>query len=329
MTRQNLDLGTTANDGTGDTLRQAGTKINTNFQELYQKLGGDSNSLSGSISVGAAGVTFEGSTEDNFETSLVVVDPTDDRIVTLPDATGNIVLDTATQTLTNKTLISSVLTTPQINDASSDHQYVLGVEELAANREISLPLLTGDDQFVFRDHAQTLTNKTLTSPTLTTPGVVTSINDQAGAKLIAVTAAASAVNNLSVTNGPTGSGPDVNAEGTDTNVNLNIAGQGAGSVNIKKAAFGSQTIQVNGAASDEATLIVCNKGTTLFVTLDAGTTVGEYKIFTNKGAGNATITPSNFAQGVSFTLQQYEGCQVVWDGLNWYLIGNQSTVTIL
>ena len=82
-------------------------------------------------------------------------------------------------------------------------------------------------------------------------------------------------------------------------------------------------------ASDEATLIVCNKGTTLFVTLAAGTTVGEYKIFTNKGAGNATITPSNFAQGVSFTLQQYEGCQVVWDGLNWYLIGNQSTVTIL
>ena len=160
MTRQNLDLGTTANDGTGDTLRQAGTKINTNFQELYQKLGGDSSSLTGSISVGAAGITFEGSTEDNFETSLVVVDPTGDRIATLPDATGSIVLDTATQTLTNKTLISSVLTTPQINDASSDHQYVLGVEELAANREISLPLLTGDDQFVFRDHAQTLTNKT-------------------------------------------------------------------------------------------------------------------------------------------------------------------------
>ena len=31
MTRQALALGTSANDGTGDTLRQAGTKINANF----------------------------------------------------------------------------------------------------------------------------------------------------------------------------------------------------------------------------------------------------------------------------------------------------------
>ena len=329
MTRQNLNLGTTANDGTGDTLRQAGTKINANFDELYQKLGGDSSTLTGAISAGSSGVVFEGATDDTFETSLIVVDPTADRIATLPDATGTIVLDTATQTLTNKTLTSPTLTTPQINDASSDHQYILGVEELAANREISLPLLTGDDEFVFKDHAQTLTNKELTSPVLTTPRVATSINDQAGAGLVSVTATASAVNNLSIANAATGSGPELNAVGSDANVNLEISAKGAGSVNISKAAFSSSTIQVNGAVSEEASLIICNKATTLFVTLNAGTTVGEYKIFTNKGAGNATVTPSNFAQGTSFTLQQFDACQVVWDGLNWYLIGNQSTVTIL
>ncbi len=60
----------------------------------------------------------------------------------------------------------SVLTLPQINDTSSDHQYVVAVSELAADRTVTLPLLTGNDEFVFKDHAQTLTNKTLTSPVI-------------------------------------------------------------------------------------------------------------------------------------------------------------------
>jgi hypothetical protein len=55
----------------------------------------------------------------------------------------------------------SVLTLPQINDTSSDHQYVVAVSELAADRTVTLPLLTGNDEFVFKDHTQTLTNKTI------------------------------------------------------------------------------------------------------------------------------------------------------------------------
>ena len=73
----------------------------------------------------------------------------------------------ATQTLTNKTLTSPVLTTPQINDSSADHQYVFSSANLAADRTISLPLLTDNDTFVFLAHTQTLTNKTLTSPVIT------------------------------------------------------------------------------------------------------------------------------------------------------------------
>lgn len=35
MAKQTISLGSSANDGTGDTLRDAGTKINANFTELY------------------------------------------------------------------------------------------------------------------------------------------------------------------------------------------------------------------------------------------------------------------------------------------------------
>ena len=56
---------------------------------------------------------------------------------------------------------NSILTSPEINDAGLDHQYVVTVNDLAANRNIELPLLTGDDVFVFEEHAQTLQNKSL------------------------------------------------------------------------------------------------------------------------------------------------------------------------
>lgn len=39
MTKQSLNLGSAANDNTGDTLRAGGTKINDNFNELYAAIG--------------------------------------------------------------------------------------------------------------------------------------------------------------------------------------------------------------------------------------------------------------------------------------------------
>ena len=39
MARLNIDTGTLGNPATGDTLRTAMTKINTNFEEVYQIVG--------------------------------------------------------------------------------------------------------------------------------------------------------------------------------------------------------------------------------------------------------------------------------------------------
>src|SRR5210317_1413624 len=48
--------------------------------------------------------TFEGSTADANETVLGVIDPTADRTINLPNASGTIVLQDTTDTLTNKTI---------------------------------------------------------------------------------------------------------------------------------------------------------------------------------------------------------------------------------
>lgn len=328
MARQNIGIGASANDGTGDTLRIAGDKINDNFIELYQKLGGDSDALATGISLTNHSIVFEGTSTDSFETTLLVTDPTADRTIYLPNANGTLLTDSATQTLTNKTLGSAVLTTPQINDTSETHQYIVTPAELVADRNVNLPLLTDSDTFVFEAHTQTLTNKSLTTANLTTPRVITSIDDTNGAELIKVTATASAVNEITVANAATGNKPSITASGNNANITLQVNSKGTGSVEISKLALTSSTITSDGAASTSASYIICNKGSALAVTLADGTVVGETKIFTNKGAGTATITPSNFAAGTSFAIAQYEGAQVIWDGTNWYLTGNQSVTTV-
>ena len=309
MTRQNIGIGSAANDGNGDTLRQAGTKINANFAEVYALLGGgDSSNLSTQITLENDAVAFEGSTPNDFEIRLKAADATADRIATLPDATGAVVLDVATQTLTNKTL-----TTPIIASISNSG---------------TMTVPTGGGTLATIGGTQTFTNKTLTSPILNTAKIGTSLNDVNGNELIKVTATGSAVNELTIANGASTTGPTLSATGGGADLNIIMTPKGTGSVELNKAAFSSSTIDANGAASTSATLIIGNKGSQLDVSLADGTTVGEYKIFTNKGAGAMHVTPANFAAGTKFVLAQNEGASCIWDGSNWFLVGNQSVTTV-
>jgi hypothetical protein len=57
-------------------------------------------------------IIFEGTTANDFETTLQVIDPTADRTVSLPDATTTLVGRDTADTLTNKTLTSPVINTP-------------------------------------------------------------------------------------------------------------------------------------------------------------------------------------------------------------------------
>ena len=64
-------------------------------------------------------IIFEGATDDGYETTLTVVDPTNDRTWTLQNATDTVVGLATSDTLTNKTLTSPVLTTPALGTPAS------------------------------------------------------------------------------------------------------------------------------------------------------------------------------------------------------------------
>ena len=63
-------------------------------------------------------IVFEGDTDDANETTLTVEDPTADRTVTIPNATGTISLIANTETLTNKTINASNNTLSNIGNSS-------------------------------------------------------------------------------------------------------------------------------------------------------------------------------------------------------------------
>tara|TARA_B100000676_G_scaffold303272_1_gene353542 strand:- start:196 stop:1182 length:987 start_codon:yes stop_codon:yes gene_type:complete len=322
MTRQNISTGSFANDGSGDTLRQAGQKINENFVELYQKLGNDSNTLVGSIAAAEGGISFEGTTADANETVLKAIDPTADNVINLPNASGNIILDSATQTLLNKTLTNPIVSGIKIQDNDASHTYNFIAGSLTANHNINIPTLSDSDTLTLIAASQTLTNKTLTAPTMSQPKVSGYIADANGAEIFSITATGSAVNHVDVQNAGTGTNPTLSASGDDPNVNLNLAGKGTGSVEIEKAAYSSDVITATGAADTSKSYIVGNSATPISISVANGTTVGEYKLFTNKNAGAATITPATFGPGTSIVLANAQGCAMIWDGTSWQLVSN-------
>lgn len=63
MARQTINIGTNANDGTGDPLRTAFDKINDNFAELYGA-DGDSNTLAGDLDLNGNSIVTTRSNED-------------------------------------------------------------------------------------------------------------------------------------------------------------------------------------------------------------------------------------------------------------------------
>ena len=77
-------------------------------------------------------IIFEGATDDSFETTLSVTDPTADRTLTLPNATGTVSLIDATETLTNKTLTSPTITSGVLNTGVSGTA-VLDEDDMASN----------------------------------------------------------------------------------------------------------------------------------------------------------------------------------------------------
>ena len=91
----------------------------TDVVEAVVLLNTDVDLVSTDAHIFGASLVFEGATDDSYETTLAITDPTADRTFTFPNASGEITLITATQTMSNKTFPSTTSTSPVLNTSVS------------------------------------------------------------------------------------------------------------------------------------------------------------------------------------------------------------------
>ena len=184
-----LDEDNMASDSATQLATQQSIKAYVDSQNTAQDLDIATGSGSIDVALGSESLTIAGGTGlDSSASGTTVTLAIDSTVTTL----------TGSQTLTNKTLTSPVLTTPQINDSSADHQYVIAVSELTADRTVTLPLLTGNDQVTMDAHTSTLTNKTIDLASNTVTGSLAEFNTALQSESFAGLAATQTLTNKTI-----------------------------------------------------------------------------------------------------------------------------------
>lgn len=110
---------------------------------------------------------------------------------------------------------------------AGSYYYNVVSSSIAANRNITLPDLTENDEFTFNNHTQTLTNKTLTAPKFANLGYIADIN---GNEVLKFSTYSSAVNEVQISNSPTGGVLTLQTTGDDSNISLRLMPKGTGRI---------------------------------------------------------------------------------------------------
>ena len=137
MAQQSINIGSAANDGTGDPLRTAFDKINDNFTEIYTELGGSSLSslkLSG---------------------NALISDVTNEDINITPNGTGNVVInanlevkgDSTQLATTNITIEDNLLELSKNNSGGADIDAGILIQRATAGNNAAFYWNEGDDKF--------------------------------------------------------------------------------------------------------------------------------------------------------------------------------------
>ena len=137
MARQNINIGSNANDGTGDPLRTAFNKINANFTELYGTSGegvavsdDTTPQLGGDLDINGHNITSARSNES---------------IRIIPNGTGTVELEGNTNVTGTITATGDIFANGNINlgNASGDQTKVVGPVEILKTMGHQLQMAMG------------------------------------------------------------------------------------------------------------------------------------------------------------------------------------------
>lgn len=276
------------------------TNVQTAIQELDdEKLNKAGGTVTGQLLIGTTGsVVFEGSTADDYETTLAVVDPTADRTITLPNASGTVVLSGA-----------------------------------IANADIAAGAAIADSKLATISTAGKVDNSATTAASANTASAIVardaSGNFSAGTISAALTGNASTATALATAR-------NIQGVAFDGTANITVVTAGSGISVTGTAVANTGVLSVNGNTGAITNVAVTNtaqsfsaaqRGTVSALT-DGATITPDFAVANNFSVtlgGNRTLAnPSNLTAGQSGTIvitQDGTGSRTLAYGSNWKFPG--------
>ncbi len=107
-----------------------------------QKLASTGGTMTGHLTMGEdQTIIFEGATDDGYETTLTVADPTADRTITIPNVTGTVVTTGDTATVTATMMAADSVDSSELVDGSIDTSHI-GASQVTAAKLASSAVTT-------------------------------------------------------------------------------------------------------------------------------------------------------------------------------------------
>ena len=310
-----INLGTNPNDGTGDTLRQAGQKINDNFYNLNTFLGDID---AGIVKFTLSGLEFTGqnhSTFLNFDEDI-----NGDTTIVLPPLSGNIVIDNANQDVSNKTLLDVTLK----NSILDTNGVLLQLDEQNPTISKILRINTNgidSDHFVLAGASQALSNKTLENPILNNPIIIDKIKSNFGTTVIDLHSEALSQQNIRISNAAADTG--ISIISSNLNADMNLSAKGSGTIHINSMlSFEKDIITTdNNILSLSTSITEINSESNLTsLTLPAGNNIGSRKVIINTNVGSAQVEFTNLnVVNESVVMSRNAIIEVLWTGDKWLI----------
>ena len=268
--------------------------------------------------IGSGGLHFEGSTDDGFETTLTVVDPTADRTITFPNVTGTVTINDAAQTLSNKTLGSAL---------AADTYKITGLGDP-----------TNAQDAATKNYVDTGVSSGVVAAAASAAAAASSASNAASSASAAATSATNSANSATSASGSATSATNsaTNAATSATNASNSASAASTSATNASNSATAAATSATNASNSATAAASSATNSANSATAAAASATSAEaaYDSFDDRYLGAKSSPPSTDNDGNPLTAgviyyNTTDGNMYVWNGgtSSWQVFTSTGDIT--